>query len=222
MARISEDAVTIATTALELARDRGWRRLSLADIAAASGLPTDRVYDEVRSKEGILEAFARHIDRQVLKEPVGMDGTVRDRIFDLIMRRFDALDPYRGAIRAILQDTFGDPLAALSGLCAVHRSMSLTLEAAGVSASGPLGRLKANALSALYLRTLYDWLRTADDESDDRIMAQLDRALTRAERIATSLAGQRERFEARRKARRQAASDIEANAAGAAEASEQA
>ena len=225
MATISDDVVTIMNSALTLAQDRGWRRVTLADIAAESGLAPERMYAEFRSKEAILTAFARHIDIQVFKDPVEAGGTARDRIFDLIMRRFDALTPYRAGIRAILQDTFGDPIAALTGLCAVHRSMILTLEAAGVSASGPFGRLRANALAALYLRTLYEWLQKADDGDDDRIMAQLDRALSRAERIATSFAGQRERLDARRRERRAARrreSDVEANAAGTAEASEQA
>jgi hypothetical protein len=99
--------------------------------------------------------------------------------------------------------------------------MSLTLEAAGVSASGPAGRLRAKVLAGLYLRAFYGWLQNDDTEgSDDRIMAQLDKALTRVERIATSFAGQRERLEARRQARRAARhrpSDVEASAAEAPE-----
>lgn len=230
MATKSEVAATIVTTALALAQSQGWNRVTLAAIADASGLKPDRVYGEFQTKDAILRAFARRIDAEVLKEPLDSGGTVRDRLFDLLMRRFDALEPHRAAIRAILHDTIGDPVAALSGLCAVHRSMSLTLEAAGVSASGPFGRLRANALAALYLRTFYDWLQNDADHSDDRTMSQLDKALTRAERIAISLAGQRERLQARRQARRTArrrtkdedVGDVETNAAGAAEASEQA
>jgi AcrR family transcriptional regulator len=232
MATKSDVAATIINTALELAQSQGWNKVTLAAIAAQSGLKPDRVFGKFPSKEAILLGFARRIDAEVLKEHLDVDGTVRDRIFDLIMRRFDALTPYRAGIRAILRDTAGDPLAALSGLCAAHRSMSLTLEAAGVSASGPIGRLRANALVILYLRTLYGWLQAADG-NDDRIMAELDKALTRAERMATAFAGQRERFEAGRRARRDArrgSGDVDAsmtsaaepNAAGAAEASDQA
>jgi AcrR family transcriptional regulator len=226
MATKSDVAATIMNTALELAESQGWRKVTMADIAAKSGQKPDRVFAEFPTKEAILRAFARRIDAEVLKEPLDSDGTVRDRLFDLIMRRFDALAPHRAGIRAILNDTVGDPFAALAGLCAVHRSMSLTLEAAGVSASGPAGRLRANVLAGLYLRAFYGWLQNDDTEgSDDRIMAQLDKALTRVERIATSFAGQRERLETRRQARRAARhspSDVEASAAGAAEAPEQA
>jgi AcrR family transcriptional regulator len=186
MATKSDVATTIMNTALELAQSQGWRKVTLAAIATESGLKPDRVCAEFPTKEAILAAFARRIDMEVLKEPLDAEGTVRDRLFDLIMRRFDTLGPHRAGIRAVLSDTMGDPFAALAGLCSVHRSMSTTLEAAGVSASGPFGRLRANALTAIYLRTLYDWLQAADDSGDDRIMAQLDKALTRAEKIATS------------------------------------
>lgn len=185
MATKSDVAWTIISTALTLAETRGWRSLSLAEIAAESGLPLGRVAGEFAGKDAILTAFNRHIDGEVLKEAVDRDGSVRDRLFELIMRRFDALAPHRPAIRAILRDTVGDPLAALAGLCAVHRSMTLTLEAAGVSATGPLGRLRTKALGAIYLRTLYTWLREGEG-GNDRIMAQLDKILARAEKIATS------------------------------------
>lgn len=222
MATKSEVAATIVNTALKLAQNQGWNRVTLAAIADESGLKADRVIAEFPTKEAILAAFARRIDADVLKEPLATEGTVRDRLFDLIMRRFDALGPHRAGIRAILRDTMGDPLAALAGLCSVHRSMATTLEAAGVSASGPFGRLRANALAALYLRTLYDWLHIDDESGDDRIMAQLDKALTRAEQIAISFAGQRERLQARRQARRSARQRAKDDEAGDVEASDRA
>ena len=186
MATKSDVDWTIISTALTLAETRGWRSVTLAEIAAESGQTLGRIAGEFPTKDAILFAFNRRIDAEILEDSVDRDSSVRDRLFELMMRRLDALAPHRSAIRAILRDTVGEPLATLSGLCAVHRSMSLTLEAAGVSATGPLGLLRVKALSALYLRTLYIWLR-GDDGGNDRIMAELDKSLARAERLATSL-----------------------------------
>jgi AcrR family transcriptional regulator len=218
MATKSDVAGTIVNATMKLAATRGWRSLTLAAIAAEAGHKLERVYAEFPSKDAILRAFNRRIDAEMLKDEVEENASVRDRLFDLLMRRFEALTPHRAAIRAILNDTFGDPLAALTGLCAVHRSMALALEASGTSASGPIGRLRANALAALYLRTLYDWLQM-EDGNDERIMARLDKALARAERIATSLADRRTRWRERRRA--QHPSDREAGAADAPDTSEQ-
>ena len=184
MARKSDFAWTIISATLTLAQRQAWRTVTLAAIAAESGQKLDRISSEFPSKVEILNAFSRHIDAEILKEPIDMDGSVRDRLFELIMRRLDALTPHRPAIRAILQGSLGDQVAAVAGLCALYRSMSLTLEAAGVSATGPLGHVRSKALGALYLRIFYTWLRS--DGADDRIMATLDKSLARAEQFAAS------------------------------------
>jgi hypothetical protein len=79
-----------------------------------------------------------------------------------------------------------DPIAALclsAGLCG---SMRWMLEAAGIEASGPNGRLTVKGLAAVWLATLRVWER---DESEDmaRTMASLDRNLRRAERLRALL-----------------------------------
>lgn len=64
--------------------------------------------------------------------------------------------------------------------------MSLTLEAAGISASGFAGMLKVKGLMAVYLSSLRAWL--GDDSPDKaRTMAAVDAGLRRAERFATML-----------------------------------
>lgn len=201
----------IITSAFDLASQQGWRNVTLAAIARESGQKLDRVVTEFPSKQAILAAFNRRIDAETLKERIEDDGTVKDRLFELIMRRLDALAPHREAIRAILRDTVGvDPIASMLGLCTLHRSMVIILEAAGVSASGPIGRLRANALGAIYLRTLSFWLREGDG-TNDRVMADLDKSLSCAERLASSL-GVRARWR-----RRSEPSDYEAGAATAAD-----
>ena len=87
-------------------------------------------------------ALSRQVDRQVLAGlETGADESTRDRLFDLIMKRFDALAPYRDGLSAVARDAGRDPLAALCGLGQLARSMALMLEAAGVSSSGLAGAL---------------------------------------------------------------------------------
>ncbi len=62
----------VIDTALALAAEKGWRRLSLGDIAVAAKLPIGAVLGAYRSKAEILAAFARRIDQQVT------DGTALD------------------------------------------------------------------------------------------------------------------------------------------------
>jgi len=175
----------VLETAMKLVAEAGWRDLSLAAIADAAKLPLARVYPVYPSKQAILDAMFRRIDLAVLEaeEPAAREGSARDRLFDVLMRRFDALAPYRPAITRIVGDQARDPLAAVCGLARLACSMACMLEAAGLSTTGVRGALRVKALSAAYLATLRVWL---SDESPDlaATMAALDRHLARLERLA--------------------------------------
>jgi AcrR family transcriptional regulator len=166
--------------ALRLATQRGWRQLGTAAIATEAGLPLDEAYAACRSKHAILAAFHRRIDRAALAGPASeSDASARDRLFDILMRRFDALQPHKAALRVILRDSIGDPLALL-GAPAMLRSMAWMLEAAGLSAVGWRGALRTQVLAGLYFLVLRDFL---SDESVDlaKTMAALDRRLRLAQ-----------------------------------------
>jgi hypothetical protein len=130
-----------------------------------------------RSKAEILEAFQRRVDREVLAsiEP-DPDERPRDLLFDAIMRRFDALRPYKDAVRAITRDAAGNPVAALGSAPAFTASMAWMLETAGVGSAGWRGALRVHALGALYFLVLRVWL---EDDSPEmmKTMAALDRRL---------------------------------------------
>jgi AcrR family transcriptional regulator len=162
---------------------QGWRRLSLADIAAEAGIPILRVYRVFSSKPAILCGFFRRVDEAVLAAPLDSepDERPRDRVFDLLMRRFDALAPYRDAIEALGRDLPADPFAALAAGAGLLRSMCWMLEAAGISGQGLSGAVTVKLTAGAYLATLRTWLR---DDSPDLAptMAALDRRLRGIER----------------------------------------
>jgi AcrR family transcriptional regulator len=166
--------------ALGLAAGRAWREISLAEIAAEAGLPLDQAYAACPSRLAILRALQRRIDQVALAEPGGKgEEGQRDRLFDLLMRRFDALHPHQAALRSILRATLGDP-RLLCAAPALLRSMGWMLEGAGISAFGWRGAFRARVLAALYLSVFRIFL---DDDSTDlaKTMAALDRRLRRGQ-----------------------------------------
>ena len=181
----------IIDAAFALALERGWRDLSLAEIAEAANLPLSEVYPVFSSKQAILNGFSRRVDAAMLAEGAeDLDLPARDRLFDMIMRRFDALQPHKEALGMILQDQARDPLAACCGLDRLGRSMAATLEAAGFSTTGCRGVLRIKGLSALYLSTVRVWLR---DDSEDmaKTMAHLDKQLSRVDSLIGRLSSYR-------------------------------
>lgn len=179
----STNAERLIDAALSLAAERDWRGLTLPRIAAKADVSLADAYTAFPTKTALLNGFLGRIDRQMLAgDQPDMTENVRDRLFDVIMRRFDALEPYKDAVGAIIDGLPADPLTALAVLPAFGNSMAWTLEAAGVSASGLSGALRIKGLSIIYLATLHTWLQ--DDSADAaRTMAALDRALRRTEML---------------------------------------
>ena len=170
----------LVDAALSLAARQGWQRTGLAEIAAEAGLSLAEARAACASKLAILAHFHRRIDHAVLARGAAAgDDTPRDRLFDVLMRRFEALQPHRPALKAMLRDSAGDP-AALFALPMLINAMAWMLEAAGISSGGWRGRMRMYLLAGLYLSVLRTFL---DDDSADlaATMAALDSRLRRAE-----------------------------------------
>jgi AcrR family transcriptional regulator len=174
---------------LRLVEERGYDEVSLGDVAAAASIGRADFYRLFPDKLALVQGFLAKIDGEVLAgTPAALDPeeTVRDRLFDLLMRRFDALRPYKAALAAIRRAARRDPVMALVLGPALMRSMAALLEAAGVSATGLPGLVRQNALAAIYaaVSRVFD----KDDSADlSKTMAALDGRLKTAERWAQTL-----------------------------------
>jgi AcrR family transcriptional regulator len=174
----------LVAAALRLAETRGWRRLSLLEVAKEAGVSLAEAYARLPSKAHLLEAILAGVDRQVLAAGPAADGdSPRDRLFEVLMRRFDAMQERRAGYLAILNDVILDPFSLVPALPAFARSMTWMLEAAAIPTDGPVGNLRAKALAAVYLNVLRTW-RTDDSVDLARTMAALDRSLRQIESMA--------------------------------------
>ena len=144
MPRKVDVAARVIEAAMSLAAERGWRDLSLAEIAQAAKLPLSEVYPEFTSKQAILGRLMRRVDAAVLAEEDRdpAQGSARDRLFDVIMRRFDALQLYKAGLGNVIYDQCRDPLAVLCTLPRLCGSMALMLESALWAAAVPIGCLR--------------------------------------------------------------------------------
>jgi AcrR family transcriptional regulator len=176
------EADRIIDAVLRLIPTEGWRRLTLAAIATEAGLPILQVYRVFRSKQAILGGFVRRIDEIVLAEPpvAEPDERPRDRVFELLMRRFDALQPFKAALDVLRRELPGDPVAVLCAGSALLRSMRWMLEAANVPTGGIRGAVAVRLAAMAYLSTIRVW--QGDDSPDRaRTMSALDARLRRVE-----------------------------------------
>lgn len=165
----------------------GWPGLTMGRLAAESGVALATLRDRFPSRLDVLVLHGKRVDHAVLAGTVpGQGGAARDRLFDVLMRRLDAMQPNRAGILRFLRDMRRDPsLAALLGP-QLSLSMRWMLDAAEIGGSGTRRRAISLGLVAVWLATLRAW---AEDGSEDLgpTMAALDRALDRAEQVARTL-----------------------------------
>ncbi len=167
--------------AMELAALRPWHEITWREIAATAGLTLDQAHELAPSKAAILDLLSRQADQAVLAAPAAAeDGSARDRLFDVIMRRFDALKGFRAGLASVAASAGREPAIVLAGLCSVGRASRALLIAAAIPTEGLAGTLRVKGLSALWLSAMRTFL---SDESDDlsATMAKVDRQLQRAE-----------------------------------------
>lgn len=176
--------------AMTIAAERPWDSLTLRDIAAAAGLSLAQLYPVLSSKPAILDAYMRRVDIDMLTalEEFDSQESPRDRLFDVMMQRLDALERHREGVRSVVRALSSH----LTMLPALHdpmlRSMGVILEGAALDSSGFRGGFRRRLIGIVWLSTLGVWL--ADDMTDlAKTMAHLDRQLRRVEALSQGFCG---------------------------------
>lgn len=186
----SDPRARVVDALMALAARQPWDMISLSAIAEEAEISLADLRDLFPSKGAILGGFVRRIDRIVL-DGTGedmQDQPARERVLDIMMRRFDALLPYRDALRSISRAFERDPLGMLALNQQGLNSWRYMLEAAGIEVDGPMGALKIQGAILVFARAFRIFL----DESDPaltRTMAALDRELKRGEWVLARAEG---------------------------------
>jgi AcrR family transcriptional regulator len=173
---------------LALAAEQPFEEISISAISAKAGVSLADFRDCFPSKGAVLAGFSKRIDRIVLQQS-GDDlanEAPKERLFDVLMRRLDAMRPYREGLREIGRWLRRDPLSALAVNQVVVNSMRFMLEAAGIDSEGGAGAVKLQGLALAWARIVNVWLDDKEPELS-KTMAALDRELTRGERFVAGV-----------------------------------
>ena len=168
---------------MALLAEHSFEEIGLAEVAGRAELKLSQLRAEFGSTLAIVAAHIKDVDRIVL---AGGDADMseespRDRLFDVLMRRLEALAPYKDATRSLLRSARRNPGLAFALNALAVRSQHWMLEAAGIGAHGPKGVLRTQGAALMFARVLSVWFND-DEEGLDRTMAALDRGLASAER----------------------------------------
>ncbi|HLT01852.1 MAG TPA: helix-turn-helix domain-containing protein [Geminicoccaceae bacterium] len=185
MANNGAAAPDLLAAAFALIGDEGWRGFSFEKLARRTGVSRVELYRRFRSRGALLSALTRHADEAMLGvEEAELAGLPpRDRVFELLMRRLEALVPYRAGLKRLARDGRADPCVVLFTAARLERSFVWLQDAAGLRCHGLRASLARRALGLAYLRAMQVWF---EDEGADlgKTMAELDKQLRRVQNIA--------------------------------------
>ena len=159
--------------------------IGFAEIATGADISLTQLRGIFGSKLAILAGHIKQIDQRVLAggDAEMAEESPRERLFDVLMRRIELLEPSKAAVRSLLRSCRRHPglALALNGLAV--RSQQWMLTAADIHAAGPRGVARAQGLALLFASVLRTWVHD-DDPGHARTMAALDRALARGQRLS--------------------------------------
>ena len=168
----------IRQAAFALAERTDWHEISMAAIAGQAGLSLSLLMRHAPSKSAILQDFSRDIDEAMLLvfERYPAEGDAHDRLFDVILKRLEILQPYRGVIASVIKRSGADGVEAVRLLQSLSDSIGWMVSAARVEQEPEWQSLGRLGLMRAYLRVLSVWSKE-NDPGLARTMAALDRAL---------------------------------------------
>lgn len=176
------DIQTLYGALFTLIEREGWAGVTLPQVAKAAKMKRADVMTLYADKNALLKNFGAFLDQKMIATYQEQDVSLKEKLFDLLMQRFDMLNEWRNGLQRLMDDMTGQPITALcfgaeSG-AAFCRSMQCMLMLAGVQAESPRGKMAAFFLKLVYFAMLRVW---RSDESPDLsvTMAALDRALER-------------------------------------------
>jgi hypothetical protein len=167
--------------AMDMAATEGWAAVSSESLARELDLTREDVIAVMPDKTDLLHWLGAKIDA-AMHAGGAPEGSARECLFELIMRRFDALAAYKEGVYAVAGYARMHPKLPLVLVGNFSRSLTDLLALAGLPHS-PLHRA---GLSVLMLAVFHVWLE--DDTADlSPTMAALDRRLGQLEEAAEFL-----------------------------------
>jgi hypothetical protein len=178
----------LARAALTVAASTPWREVTLTKLADAASRTVSDLYGASLSEavDCVEEAF----DRAIADDLDALDPgqSVRDRLFELIMRRFEAMEPHRVAVLTMEHGLDRDPTLMAAAHQRHVRCARWVLALAGLEADGMTGQARAQGLGVIIGQARAAW--RGDDAGDfAKTMASLDKNLRRAEEMFGRWAG---------------------------------
>ncbi len=166
-----------------------WDSINMRSISKKSKIKLDQVLKISNSKEELLDLWSQSINFKIL-DNISLeeleDATIKDRILELMLCRFDVLSGHRREMTALVALARKNAIESVRALGRIKQSMQYILNLSGAEYQGKIGILKIKILSLIWLVTFKEWYEFKEDDNSV-IMSNLDKRLTLAENVNNSI-----------------------------------
>ena len=189
MKKNSNKKISYIKLAFKLIEEIGWNNFSLEKLAKKESIKIEDLNFFFKDETELIENFSEMIDEQVIKE-VDLNefnqNSVKDNIFELIMVRFEKLDPYKKSLDILLKELKYKPKILNKLTKKIFNSLDLFLEISNAKSNYVFDFLKLNIMFIIYGYTFKIWLQD-DSEDMSKTMAEVDKWLSEAEGYANKV-----------------------------------
>lgn len=166
---------------LILIGEKGWHNFQLADLLSLENadskepLSVEDLRAHFSTKDDLIPLFQSYITEKLLSEPFDFheESTLSEKLFEIIMRRFDLMAPHRRAFLLLQEHFFSSPTLMLAGFDFLQETTKELFSLAGEK----IDSVDQCAFTFSYTKLLKTW--SADETPDlSKTMAQLDQLLS--------------------------------------------
>ena len=189
MQKKNETKEKILTTAFDYLNEVGWENFTFENLSKKKKIKLETIYFFFENKNFLLRDFSSFIDEQVileLQDEILKKSEVKDNIFEVLMIRFEKLQPYKKALQSIFELLRFQPKMLNTLAKQLFISLDLVLDLSLAKKGFLFDKFALNGLFIIYINVFKGWL--ADDSVEmNKTMAKLDLFLSRSEYIVNKI-----------------------------------
>jgi len=171
----------LGEAALALCAEKSWVDVGLLSLCQEAGQSLSACAEAGITRFSVAEYLDQKLDCAMLEAVADIEAEApnRDRLFDVIMARFDAMQDQRAAWVSILEADAQEPAASFARAARRLRTAAWALEAIGISTDSLKATARVMGLARRLRKIEALWLK--DDADLSKTMAGLDQTLRESE-----------------------------------------
>ena len=171
----------LGEAALALCAEKSWVDVGLLSLCQEAGQSLSACAEAGITRLSVAEYLDQKLDRAMLEAVADIEAEApsRDRLFDVVMARFDAMQDQRAAWVSILEADAQEPAASFARAARRLRTAAWALEAIGISTDSLKATARVIGLARRLRKIEALWLK--DDADLSKTMAGLDQTLRESE-----------------------------------------